>query len=125
VYEHELLPINQRDHKLDLIRPILRTYPDLPFLLIGDSGEVDAEIYGQIVREHPGRILAVYIRDLDPRVEKNPLTALAEEVLAAGSSLILAPDSLVMARHAAEAGWIQGHLLAVIEAEVQMDRGEF
>ena len=48
---------------------------DLPFVLLGDSGEKDPEIYADIVREHPGRVLAVYIREvrLDPgdgRVEK-------------------------------------------------------
>ena len=37
-------------------------YPKLPFILIGDSGEKDPEIYRQVVREYPGRILAIYIR---------------------------------------------------------------
>ena len=37
-------------------------------MLIGDSGEKDPEIYADIVRAQPGRILAVYIREvrLDP-----------------------------------------------------------
>ena len=37
-------------------------------MLIGDSGEKDPEVYADIVRAHPGRILAVYIREvrLDP-----------------------------------------------------------
>jgi phosphatidate phosphatase APP1 len=51
-------------HKLAVIRTLLRTYPELPFVLIGDSGEEDPEIYRQAVREHPGRILAIYIRDV-------------------------------------------------------------
>ena len=57
------------------IREILDLHPQLPFVLIGDSGEADPEIYADIVRAYPGRILAVYIREvrLDPgdgRVEK-------------------------------------------------------
>ena len=34
-----------RDYKLGVIRRLLRTYEDLPFVLIGDSGEEDPEIY--------------------------------------------------------------------------------
>ena len=64
-----------REQKHDRIREVLDLHPDLSFVLLGDSGEHDPEIYADIVREHPGRILAVYIREvrLDPgdgRVEK-------------------------------------------------------
>jgi phosphatidate phosphatase APP1 len=63
------------EQKHDRIREVLDLHPDLPFVLLGDSGEHDPEIYADIVREYPGRILAVYIREvrLDPgdgRVEK-------------------------------------------------------
>ncbi len=51
-------------HKYSSIRRILDTYPDLPFLLIGDSGEKDADIYLHIAREYPERIRAIYIRDV-------------------------------------------------------------
>ena len=64
-----------REQKAGRIREVLDLHPQLPFVLIGDSGEADPEIYADIVRAHPGRILAVYIREvrLDPgdgRVEK-------------------------------------------------------
>ncbi|MBW3545955.1 MAG: DUF2183 domain-containing protein, partial [Bacteroidetes bacterium] len=49
-------------HKLEKIRRVLETF-DLPFILIGDSGQHDPEIYEEIVRDYPKRILAVYIRD--------------------------------------------------------------
>ncbi|MET0447810.1 MAG: phosphatase domain-containing protein, partial [Aeromicrobium sp.] len=57
-----------REQKHGRIREILDLHPDLSFVLIGDSGERDPEIYADIVRSHPGRILAVYIREvrLDP-----------------------------------------------------------
>ncbi|MET0767836.1 MAG: phosphatase domain-containing protein [Aeromicrobium sp.] len=57
-----------REEKHGRIREILQLHPDLSFVLIGDSGEKDPEIYADIVRSHPGRILAVYIREvrLDP-----------------------------------------------------------
>ena len=52
------------EHKLGTIRRLLETYADLPFILIGDSGEKDPEIYRQVVREHPGRVRTIYIRDV-------------------------------------------------------------
>jgi phosphatidate phosphatase APP1 len=57
-----------RARKHERIAEILDLHPHLSFVLIGDSGEHDPQIYADIVREHPGRILAVYIREvrLDP-----------------------------------------------------------
>ncbi|HRF40885.1 MAG TPA: App1 family protein, partial [Saprospiraceae bacterium] len=52
-------------HKADHIRRIITAYPDLPFVLIGDSGERDTDIYMEIARSFPGRILAIFIRDVE------------------------------------------------------------
>ena len=49
-------------HKLAHIGEVLRLHPDLPFVLIGDSGQHDPEIYAEVVRRNPGRILG----DLHP-----------------------------------------------------------
>jgi phosphatidate phosphatase APP1 len=54
-----------RNHKTEAIEAILATYPALKFVLIGDSGEQDPEIYAGIVRRHPERIRAIYIRSID------------------------------------------------------------
>ena len=43
---------------------ILKTYPDLPFILIGDAGEHDADIYMEIVKNHPKRIKAIFLRSV-------------------------------------------------------------
>ncbi|HEX6246133.1 MAG TPA: phosphatase domain-containing protein, partial [Polyangiales bacterium] len=59
-----VVPGSNAEHKLDAIRRILGMFPALPFLLIGDSGQEDPEIYHQVVREHPDRIRAVYIRNV-------------------------------------------------------------
>ena len=72
-----------QDYKLGVIRSLLETYEDLPFVLIGDSGEEDPEIYLQAIREHPERIKAVYIRDVTPGKRDAEVHAIAEE---AGSS---------------------------------------
>ena len=46
------------------IRRILARFPRHHFLLVGDSGEQDPEVYGLIAREHPARIRHVFIREV-------------------------------------------------------------
>lgn len=52
------------EYKENQIREILSTYPDLQFVLSGDSGEEDPEIYSRIDEQFPNRIRAVYIRHI-------------------------------------------------------------
>jgi phosphatidate phosphatase APP1 len=118
------LPRRAEGHKLELIRNMLRLYRDLPFILIGDSGQRDPEIYAQIVREHPGRVLAVYIRNVsrDP-ARGRTIEDLALEVVEAGSTLLLAVDSLAIAKHAIEHGLIAPEARSAVleERESQAD----
>ena len=113
-----------QSHKGEIIREIVALHPALPFILIGDSGQQDPEIYKAIVEEFPDRILAVYIRNIlrDPgRIAA--VTALAEEVRAARSTLVLADDTLAAARHAVDHGWIPASALAAIGEEKRADEG--
>ena len=73
-------------------------------MLLGDSGEHDPEVYAELVRSYPGRIIAVYIREvrLDPgdgRVEKVSGAWPTEDV-----PFVLAADSDAVRRHAAGLG---------------------
>lgn len=112
------LPRRAKGHKLQLIRHMLELYDDLPFVLIGDSGQRDPEIYARVVRENPGRVQAVYIRNVsrDPG-RLREIEALAEQVARAGSSLLLAADSLAMAEHALAHGLIAAEALAEVRGE--------
>jgi phosphatidate phosphatase APP1 len=115
------LPRRAEDHKLKLIRNMLALYHDLPFVLIGDSGQHDPEVYAQTVREHPGRVVAIYIRNVSREPERQrAIEALAVEVVAAGSSLLLAADSMAMAEHAALHGLIAPEALAAVQGETQV-----
>jgi phosphatidate phosphatase APP1 len=53
-----------RGHKIETISHILRTYPDLQFILFGDSGSKDADVYLSLAREFPDQIKTIYIRHL-------------------------------------------------------------
>jgi phosphatidate phosphatase APP1 len=55
---------NPEVYKRRTIEPILKTYPRRKFVLVGDSGEEDPEIYGALAREHPGQIVRILIRDV-------------------------------------------------------------
>lgn len=93
-------------YKHGVIETILNRYPDLPFILVGDSGEKDPEIYAEVVRKWPGRVLAVYIRDVTGAARDEGVLHLREEVRKAGVDLVLAADSLAAAGHALAAGFI-------------------
>jgi phosphatidate phosphatase APP1 len=118
--------LNERHarHKGVVIREIFDTYPELPFLLVGDSGQEDPEIYTELVRERPGRVKAVYIRNVSANPERSErIRALAREVDEAGSTLVLADDTLAVARHAAMHGWIASDALDEIGGEKRDDEG--
>ncbi|RFU79134.1 hypothetical protein TARUN_3083 [Trichoderma arundinaceum] len=55
-------PVAERK-KNTLVR-LLRDFPSRKFLLVGDSGEADLEVYTELALAYPGRILAVFIRDV-------------------------------------------------------------
>jgi phosphatidate phosphatase APP1 len=105
---HGFAPGGGHGHKLEKIRGLLGTLPSLPFILIGDSGQEDAEHYRTVVREFPGRIRCVYIRNVWHRSgRERELTLIAEDIRAAGSQMLAVDDTVTAARHAASQGWIR------------------
>jgi len=111
-------------HKAALIGEIVATYPAMSFILIGDTSQEDPEIYTRILREHPGRILAIYIRDVGASAQRlDAVRALVAEVEQTGTSLVLAAHTLDAARHAASQGWIDAAHLAAIGEEKREAEG--
>ena len=51
------------ERKRQGIADVLESFPDSRFLLIGDSGEQDMELYASFARERPEQVLAIFIRD--------------------------------------------------------------
>jgi len=115
-------PTSSAAHKLDRIEQILVMYPRMRFVLIGDSGEADPEIYRTIVARHPERILGAYIRNVTPHPERSAsIQALIEEVQAVGCTMVLSDDTVSAAVHAAERGWIRADAVAAIRDDEQKD----
>jgi phosphatidate phosphatase APP1 len=122
ISENEILPLKHRDYKFGVIQHIMEMYPNLPFILIGDSGQEDPEIYYDIARQFPNRVLAIYIRNVSRDLNRpESIKTLAKKVIEIGSTLILADDTVALAEHALEQGWIYAPTLHDILAEKAKD----
>lgn len=119
--EKQLISASHRDHKLAQIRKILETYPHLPFVLIGDSGQHDPEIYRKVLEEVPTRIRAIYIRDVSADTRDAEIRKLAAEARQHGGELLLVQNSLEAAKNAVEKGLIAATTLPEIAGEKLAD----
>lgn len=107
-------------HKTRAIERLFDTYPDMRFILVGDSGQHDAVIYRDMVARHPGRVLAVWIRDVTGGAEgRAEIEALIREVQDSGVPAAFGPDLLVAARQAAAEGWMPEEAVGWVEAAVE------
>ncbi len=103
----EFIPRDHKKHKLEVITAIFNTYSSLPFILIGDSGQEDPEIYADLVKQYPGRILAIYIRDVSENAKRDEqIQNLALTVKQSGADLLLVPDTAKAWEHAQRNGWL-------------------
>jgi len=62
IAEDRLAGSAHENHKSAAIAAILGANPDLPFVLIGDTGQEDAMIYDSASRRNPGRVARVILR---------------------------------------------------------------
>ncbi|BAM03394.1 App1 family protein [Phycisphaera mikurensis] len=113
-------------HKLDKARDLVDAFPGLPFLLIGDSGQADPHLYERLVRERPGRIAAVLIRDVDAgqrsRRDRDAEAHLAA-ARAAGTPAFLVHDSAEAAGHLVRLGLLPAGALEMIRRDTEAESG--
>jgi phosphatidate phosphatase APP1 len=95
-----------REHKRENLRRLAREFPDVRWLLVGDDGQHDEEIYAEFAADSPASIAAIAIRQLST----------SEAVLAGGRSKddvntertgitwVYAPDGAGIAAQLTEAG---------------------
>ncbi|MDR9440771.1 MAG: DUF2183 domain-containing protein [Halomonas sp.] len=112
-------PRRAEDHKERLISRMLAMFEGVPCILIGDSGQHDPEVYTRIVKAHPGRVEAIYIRRVDRRVDRQrDIQLLRDQICHTRCELVLAADSVRMAEHARAHGFISDHGLAAVRRDV-------
>ena len=56
--------LDQFSYKTKHIEELIKFYPNLSWVLFGDSGEKDREIYNYLAKKYPSKIKAIYIRDV-------------------------------------------------------------
>lgn len=54
-------------HKLEFCDQLMADFPDMSFILIGDDGQRDPQTYAEVVKKYPGRVIAIGIRQLEPK----------------------------------------------------------
>ncbi len=104
----KLIKSGHGEHKGTRIRTLIETYPEIDFVLIGDSGQEDAEIYAEVVAEHPERVAACYIRNVSDPQRAAKVQALSAELdREFGVPFELCDTTAHMAHHARELGLIE------------------
>ena len=111
-------------HKFTAIKQILDTYPQLNFVLVGDSGEQDPGIYQEVVKHFPGRIICIYIRDVIAGSKQEIAQRIALELKTAGVEMILTEHTVKAAEHAAASGLIFTEEIPAIVQDKKEDLGQ-
>jgi phosphatidate phosphatase APP1 len=111
-------------HKFKEIENILLTYPTLNFVLIGDSGQEDPKIYQEVVKKFPGRILAIYIRDVQLEHREKIAVEISEALSSHKVDMLIIDNAVEAAEHAAKNGLIFTEEIPEIIHEKEQDKGQ-
>ena len=102
----------------------MATYPHLPFILIGDSGQHDPEIYRRVVEDYPNRIRAIYIRDVSNDARHDEVQTISAELAGRSVPMLLTPDTWAAAADAAERGLISAISKDDVQEKVEEPEAE-
>ncbi len=111
------------EHKFKEIKQILEAYPHLPFVLIGDSGQEDPSIYREVIKAFPGRILSVYIRDVELAERKRIAVDISESLKETKVEMIIVENTVEASKHAVEKQLIFSEAIPAIKTDEQQDKG--
>ncbi|HEY0652761.1 MAG TPA: phosphatase domain-containing protein, partial [Chryseosolibacter sp.] len=111
-------------HKFHEIQNILTAYPQLNFILVGDSGQEDPKIYQEVVRKFPGRILAIYIRDVQLADREKLAVDISRQLLEDKVEMVIVDNTVEAANHAAKLKLIFSEAIPDIVEDKEMDKGE-
>jgi phosphatidate phosphatase APP1 len=103
--------------KVNRIMDLFELYYRHHFILIGDSGQKDPEIYLQITSMYPSRVKSIYIRYIGSSKRNRRLERLMREARDLGTEMILVRSTTEAARHAVERGFIRKDEVAEIYSE--------
>ena len=122
--EHETLGPGD-GQKFERVRDVMQRFPALRWVLLGDSGQADAEVYSRIAQEYGERVIAIYIRDVDPQTDSpydHVVDGYVEKLSVAKVPMLRVADSLVIAQHALGAGLIPADAIDLVARDVKRDQ---
>ncbi len=93
--------------KISRIKELFELYYQNSFILIGDSGQKDPEIYLQIAEMFPSRVKVIYIRNIGKKRRKHRVELLSREAAELGVEMVPVQSTLEAASHAVDSGFIR------------------
>lgn len=101
-----------QQHKRESLGRLARDFPKISWLLFGDDGQHDPELYADFARMHPDKVEAVCIRELTPteQVLSHPIgrvDSLIGSYVSRTKPTFRAPDGYAMARMLRRAGLVR------------------
>jgi phosphatidate phosphatase APP1 len=115
---------NHMNHKFKEISNILSAYPELNFILVGDSGQEDPKIYHEVVNRFPGRILAIYIRDVQLAEREKIAIEFSKDLVDDKVEMLVVDNTVEAAEHAARTGLIFSNAIPDIVTDKEKDKGQ-
>ncbi|MCU1549601.1 MAG: synthase [Glaciihabitans sp.] len=103
---HDRLFRSGREHKRETLERLAQEFPRLRWLLVGDDGQHDEELYGDFARDHELNVAAVCIRQLSTGEAVFAGGRSSVEEHGAGTSVpwFYAPDGAGLSEQLTEAG---------------------
>jgi phosphatidate phosphatase APP1 len=120
----KLVSSGHMGHKFKEIENILLAYPQLNFVLIGDSGQEDPKIYHTVVEKYPDRILAIYIRDVQLADREKIAVDISKTLASDKVEMLVMDNTIEAAEHAARIKLIYTTAIPEIVEDKEKDKGE-
>lgn len=122
--EHNILKFwksggGTHQHKYEKIKRLLEFYPNRDFILIGDSGQRDPQLYSKLALEFPGRIEAIFIRKIRSRSFLAKDENIKEKLFGVKTGYFEVKNSYQAAQISLERGYINKKYFEEIKSELQ------
>ena len=99
------------EHKYHKIKFLLNMFEKQKFILIGDSGQKDSQIYKRLALEFPGRVEAIYIRKIGSGIHFENIEQLNSSLEKVSTMYLQVENTMEAAKHAAKNGFIDESFL--------------
>lgn len=111
----------RHQEKIQRLSELFEFYHQQHFILIGDSGQRDPEIYLKIVAMYPSRVKAIYIRNIKGKKRDRRMDELVLDAREMDTEMVPVLTTTEAARHALSRGYIDRDQIPEIESEKRIE----